>query len=233
MTLAAGTGIGKSSFAANVARQCGKPTMIVSLEMTGKSIAKRLLFAEAGINAKRVRDGLEEAEWSRLGSSFGTLNDIPIWIDDTARTPSVVRSRAKKFKDKHGVGFLIIDYLQLMHIEGASENRAREVGQISGAMKMLAMELDIPVMVLSQFSRAPKDRKDKRPVLSDLKESGQIENDSDLCLLLYREDGKVTDLVRRTEVIVAKNRSGPDGMIYLDFDRETTTFQTVLQKETE
>lgn len=168
--LAAGTGIGKSSFAACVARNCKKPTLIVSLEMSGKSIARRILLGSSNINTMKVRHGLEEIEWERLGKSFGALSDVPIWIDDTARTPSVVRNIALKLRDKNSLGLLVVDYLQLMHLDGPSSSRAHEVGQISGSLKLLAMELDVPVLALSQFSRAAKDRKDKRPLLSDLKE---------------------------------------------------------------
>lgn len=229
VVLAAATGGGKSSFAANVARNCGKPTLIVSLEMSGKLIAKRLLFSDAKINPTRVRTtGIEDYEWDQLGKSFGVLDKVPIWIDDSARNPAMVRARALRLKEQHGLGLVIVDYLQLMSLEGQYDSRAREVGKMSGDLKNLAMELDIPVMALSQFSRAVVQRKDKRPILSDLKESGQIENDSDVVLFLYREDGIIGT---RTELIVAKNRSGPSGMIYLDFDKETTTFNNAKEIE--
>lgn len=229
VVLAAATGGGKSSFAANVARNCGKPTLIVSLEMSGKLIAKRLLFSDAKINPTRVRTtGIEDYEWDQLGKSFGVLDKVPIWIDDSARNPAMVRARALRLKEQHGLGLVIVDYLQLMSLEGQYDSRAREVGKMSGDLKNLAMELDIPVIALSQFSRAVVQRKDKRPILSDLKESGQIENDSDVVLFLYREDGIIGT---RTELIVAKNRSGPSGMIYLDFDKETTTFNNAKEIE--
>lgn len=229
VVLAAATGGGKSSFAANVARNCGKPTLIVSLEMSGKLIAKRLLFSDAKINPTRVRTtGIEDYEWDQLGKSFGVLDKVPIWIDDSARNPAMVRAMALRLKEQHGLGLVIVDYLQLMSLEGQYDSRAREVGKMSGDLKNLAMELDIPVIALSQFSRAVVQRKDKRPILSDLKESGQIENDSDVVLFLYREDGIIGT---RTELIVAKNRSGPSGMIYLDFDKETTTFNNAKEIE--
>lgn len=229
VVLAAATGGGKSSFAANVARNCGKPALIVSLEMSGKLIAKRLLFSDAKINPTRVRTtGIEDYEWDQLGKSFGVLDKVPIWIDDSARNPAMVRARALRLKEQHGLGLVIVDYLQLMSLEGQYDSRAREVGKMSGDLKNLAMELDIPVIALSQFSRAVVQRKDKRPILSDLKESGQIENDSDVVLFLYREDGIIGT---RTELIVAKNRSGPSGMIYLDFDKETTTFNNAKEIE--
>jgi len=230
VVLAAGTGIGKSSFASCVAKNCGKSTLIVSLEMSGGSIAKRILFGDAKIDHMRVRHGLDDPEWESLGKSFGALSSASIWIDDTARTPGTVRSRAMKLRDKHGLDFLIIDYIQLMSYDRKTETREQEVAQISGALKLLAMEMNIPVLALSQFSRASaqSSRKDKRPILSDLRESGRIEQDSDKVLFLYRENGMLTS---RTEVIVAKNRSGPDGMVMLDFDKATTTFMDI--KETE
>lgn len=232
VVLAAATGGGKSSLAANIAVNCGKPTLFISLEMSGKLIAKRMLFSEAKINPARTRiAGIDDMEWDRLGAAFGVLEKVPIWIDDGARNPAMVRTRAMRMKEKHGLGLVVVDYLQLMSMEGfAGDNRAREVGKMSGDLKNLAMELDIPIIAISQFSRAVVQRKDKRPVLSDLKESGQIENDSDLALFLYREDGIVGT---RTELIVAKNRSGPSGMIYLDFDKETTTFRNAIKQEIE
>jgi replicative DNA helicase len=197
--------------------------------MSGKLIAKRLLFSDAKINPTRVRTtGIEDYEWDQLGKSFGVLDKVPIWIDDSARNPAMVRARALRLKEQHGLGLVIVDYLQLMSLEGQYDSRAREVGKMSGDLKNLAMELDIPVIALSQFSRAVVQRKDKRPILSDLKESGQIENDSDVVLFLYREDGIIGT---RTELIVAKNRSGPSGMIYLDFDKETTTFNNAKEIE--
>lgn len=230
VVLAAGTGVGKSSFAANVAKNCKTETLIVSLEMSGASIAKRLLFGDAQINHQRVRHGLEDHEWEKLGTSFGNLTPAPIWIDDTARTPGTIRSRALKLRDKFGLGFIVVDYIQLLSGDKKSDTLAQEVGQISGALKLLAMEMEIPILALSQFSRAAAQsgRKDKRPILSDLRDSGKIENDADKVIFLYRENGSVTS---RTEVIVAKNRDGQDGVILLDFDKSTTTFMDI--KETE
>jgi replicative DNA helicase len=226
IVVAATTAVGKTSFAACIAKNCGVPALIVSLEMSSISVARRILYSQAQVNRlKLLTAGLETEELSRIGDAYGVLKDIPVWIDDSANSPSTVRLRAVRHKEKHGLGLLIVDYLQLLSPDGTHGTREREVASMSRAMKMLALELQIPVIILSQLSRAPDKRKDPRPILSDLRESGAIEQDADSVLFLYRDYARIDK--RLTEVLVQKNRDGATGMVLLEFDAETTTYKDV------
>jgi replicative DNA helicase len=182
----------------------------------------RMMSSLGRIDQHKVRTGkLSDEDWPRLTSAVGILSEAPIYIDDTpGLTPTELRARARRLSREHGLGLIVIDYLQLMQVHGSSENRATEISEISRSLKSLAKELNVPVIALSQLSRAPEQRTtDQRPRLSDLRESGAIEQDADLVLFLYKEkpseDRKPETGAGTVEVIVGKNRNGPTDKILL------------------
>ena len=228
---------GKTSLGLNIARNVAigsnVPVGFFSLEMARRQLALRLLCAESNQDAHRVRTGkLTDEEWQRLGKCAGTITQAPIYIDDTPGITALeLRSKARRMRKEHNVGLIVIDYLQLMTGQKA-ESREREIAMISGHLKGLARELDIPVIALSQLSRAVEARGgDKRPILSDLRESGVLENDADVVLFTYRPEmyGKKTDssgesLEGKAEIIIGKQRNGPVGTVYLTFLKYCTKF---------
>ena len=229
--LAARPSVGKTSFALNIARNAAVlarvPVAIFSLEMSRQALAQRLICSEAGVNSHVLRSGqASQLDFQRIAAAMDKLTQAELWIDDTPRLSiATLRARARRMKSQHGVGLLIIDYLQLMH-GGRQESRVQEVSDISSGLKAIAKELDVPVLALSQLSRASEQRNDKRPQLSDLRDSGSIEQDADVVLFLYREGMHKPDVDRnRTELIVAKNRNGPVDDIELIFNPEQTTFR--------
>lgn len=240
--VAARPSMGKTSWVLNVAATAAidheVPVAIFSLEMSKEQLLKRLLSAEARVDAQHIRrGGMTPDESQRLGAAAGHLNNAPIWIDDSPGM-SVLEMRAKarrlasdvKAEGKE-LGMIVVDYLQLMGGDGRSESRVQEVSQISRGLKALAREIDVPLIALSQLSRAPEQRNDKRPMLSDLRESGSIEQDADLVMFLFRPEyyfGAVDDdgnsLEGKAELIVAKQRNGPTGVVALHFHKAYTRF---------
>jgi replicative DNA helicase len=229
--LAARPSVGKTSFALNIARNAAVlarvPVAIFSLEMSRQALAQRLICSEAAVNSHVLRSGqASQLDFQRIAAAMDKLTQAELWIDDTPRLSiATLRARARRMKSQHGIGLLIIDYLQLMH-GGRQESRVQEVSDISSGLKAIAKELEVPVLALSQLSRASEQRNDKRPQLSDLRDSGSIEQDADVVLFLYREGMHKPDIDRnRTELIVAKNRNGPVDDIELIFNPEQTTFR--------
>lgn len=240
--VAARPSMGKTSWVLNVAATAAisheVPVAIFSLEMSKEQLLKRLLSAEARVDAQHIRrGGMSPDESQRLGAAAGHLNNAPIWIDDTpAMTVLEMRAKARRLAsdvkaEGKSLGLIVVDYLQLMGGAGRSESRVQEVSQISRGLKALARELDVPLIALSQLSRAPEQRPDKRPMLSDLRESGSIEQDADLVMFLFRPEyyfGPTDDagesLVGKAELIISKQRNGPTGVVALHFEHSHTRF---------
>jgi replicative DNA helicase len=217
------------------------PAAIFSLEMSSEQLVQRLLCAEGRIDAQKLRRGkLSQEEHQRLAAAAGHLNTAPIWIDDQPGTNVLeIRAKARRLQselraDKKDLGLIMIDYMQLMSGTNQAENRVQEVSQISRGLKALARELEVPVIALSQLSRGPEQRTDKRPMLSDLRESGSIEQDADLVMFLYRPEYYATaekrdELEGKSELIISKQRNGPTGVIELYFQKAYTRFDSVLR----
>jgi replicative DNA helicase len=227
-------GMGKTSFALNIAQHAGlregKKVGIFSLEMSREQLFIRLLTGMARIDAHRLRTGrLTKDEWARLTAAFGELAGIDVFIDDTAGSSALeMRAKSRRLKLEQGLDLIIVDYLQLMRGRGRIENRTQEISEISRSLKELAKELHVPVIAISQLSRAPEQRGgDRRPQLSDLRESGAIEQDADVVMFVYREElYKQTEENRgRAQLIIAKQRNGPIGTIDMAFIREYTKFE--------
>ncbi|MGE5579773.1 MAG: replicative DNA helicase [Bacillota bacterium] len=227
--LAARPSVGKSSLAANIARNaCFRaeiPVIIFSLEMSKEQVAQRLLCSEAAIPSQKLRNGfLDEDEWRRLSTALGRLGEAKIFIDDTPGVSVMeVRTKCRRLKAEHGLGMVIIDYLQLMRSTYKAENRQQEISEISRSLKGLARELDVPVIALSQLSRAVEQRQKQIPQLSDLRESGAIEQDADIVMFLYADPEM--DQQNTIELIVAKQRNGPTGSVRLFFSKDIGRFE--------
>lgn len=230
--LAARPSVGKTSLAlniaANAAKRYGQRVAFFSLEMSAEQLVQRLLAAETGIDQQRLRLGqIREEEWPLLMEAAGALSNTMMFIDDTPALSALeLRTKARRIHAEHGLDFIVVDYLQLMRGDARAENRVQEISYISRALKWLARELNVPVLALSQLSRAVESRPDKRPMLSDLRESGSIEQDADVVLFIYREDmyDEDTDRQNIADVIVAKHRNGPTGVVSLYFKKELTQF---------
>lgn len=238
--VAARPAMGKSSLALGVTHfvtaRLGVPAILFSLEMSKIEIVNRLLSSEAKIDSSRIRTGkLDDADWRKLGDALGALAEAPLFIDDT---PSItlmeIRAKCRRLKQKHGLGLVVIDYLQLMQSSRRTESRQQEVAEISRGLKMLAKELDVPVMALSQLSRQPESRADKRPQLADLRESGSIEQDADIVAFIYRDEVYDEDTPDRgiAEIILAKHRNGPTGIVRLAFLDHLTKFANLARGAT-
>jgi len=225
--------MGKTSLAMNIAENAAvghkTPVAIFSLEMPGSQLAMRMMASLGRINAHKVRTGkLDDDDWPRLTSAVSLLNDAPLYIDDTpALTPMELRARARRLKREHNLGMIIVDYLQLMQATETEENRATEISNITRALKALAKELHVPLIAMSQLNRSVESRQDKRPVMSDLRESGAIEQDADVILFIYRDEVYNKDSAEKgkAEVIVGKQRNGPTGEVPLTFLGEYTRFE--------
>lgn len=232
IVVAARPSMGKTQFCLNLARHAAVhhrlPVAIFSLEMSREQLALRLLSSEAGVDGQRLRTGfLQDSDWGRLGLAMGRLGDAPMYIDDTpGASVAEVRARARRMKAEKDLGLIVIDYLQLMQTRTRIENRQQEISEISRSLKALARELKVPVVAASQLSRAVESRPDKRPLLSDLRESGAIEQDADVVAFIYREDYYKPDSEKKNiaQIIVAKQRNGPVGEVELYFDKETGRF---------
>lgn len=231
--LAARPSMGKTSLALNIARTAAQataePVAIFSLEMSKEQLVKRLIFAEARIESGLVTRGqLRDSDWGKLTTAWADLHKLPLFIDDASfLTPLELRAKCRRLKAEHGLGLIVVDYLQLMGSGGRVENRQQEISSISRSLKGLAKELEVPVLALSQLSRAPEARTDRRPQLSDLRESGAIEQDADVVMFIYRDHVyRPTEENRGSaELIVAKQRNGPTDTVNLVFLREFTRFE--------
>jgi replicative DNA helicase len=229
--------MGKTAFCLNLAYNIAAshrfPVAVFSLEMSKEQLVQRLLASEAGIESGYLRSGrLSQAQWEPLSRAIGMLSEMPIFIDDTPNiTVTQMRSQARRLQAEQGMelGLIVIDYLQLM--EGGGDNRVQELSKITRSLKGLARELSVPVIALSQLSRGVEARTNKRPMLSDLRESGSIEQDADLVIMLYRDDYYNNDSPDRgiAEVIVAKHRNGPTGTVKLLFDPQFTKFKNLAR----
>jgi replicative DNA helicase len=244
--LAARPSVGKTSFALDIARQIGVhakvPVGLFSLEMSSDQLVDRMIAAQAGVDLWRLRTGKLQTEgddndFQKIGEAIGILSEAPIFIDDTSSANIMeMRTMARRLQSEHKLGLIIIDYLQLM--EGRSrggDNRVQEISEISRGLKQLAKELNVPVIALSQLSRAVESRPDQIPKLSDLRESGSIEQDADVVMFLYREDRVKPDTPNKgiADVIIAKHRNGPVGKISLFFEENSTTFKNLEKVHSE
>ena len=235
--------MGKTAFALNVASNVAfgtnLPVLIFSLEMSHSELTMRMLSSEARVDSKKLRTGnISEPEWTRINNAVGRLETRLLYLDDNANvTVMEIRAKARRLKAKHnGLGLIVIDYLQLMSGNN-SESRQLEISEISRNLKILARELEVPVIALSQLSRKLEERSDKRPQLSDLRESGAIEQDADVVLFLHRPEvyrnekgeGVGHDEKGLAEVIIAKHRQGPTGTVKLVFFGESTRFENMAR----
>jgi replicative DNA helicase len=235
--------MGKTAFSVNIAEyvalEVNKPVAIFSMEMGGTQLAMRMIGSVGRLNQHTLRTGkLEDDDWSRMTHALGRLNEAPIFIDETAALNSLeLRSRARRLsRQNDGLGLIVIDYIQLMSStasKGGGENRATEISEISRSLKSLAKELQVPVIALSQLNRSLEQRPNKRPIMSDLRESGAIEQDADLILFIYRDEVYNPDSADKgkAEVIIAKQRNGPIGTVNLTFRGEYTRFENYASSQ--
>jgi replicative DNA helicase len=238
--------MGKTALAMNIVQHAAidkeVPVAVFSLEMSKEALVQRLLCAEGRVDSGRLRRGrLQDDEYARLATAAGHLNTAPIWIDDSpAITALELRAKARRLAAEVDLGLIVVDYLQLMTGPRKAENRQQEISAISRSIKAVSKELNVPVVALSQLSRAPEQRTDKRPLLADLRESGAIEQDADLVLFVYREEAyrKADDLVDesgesiegKVELIIGKQRNGPTGRVDLYFHKSYTLFESVARQ---
>ena len=234
--LAARPAMGKTTLALNIAEHAAiktkKPVAVFSMEMSASQLALRLISANGRVNATRLRTGqLEDEDWSRVSSAIRMIKETKIFIDDTpGLSPESLRAKARRLKREHGLGLIVIDYLQLMAVPGNKENRATEISEISRSLKGLAKELNVPVVALSQLNRSLETRADKRPVMADLRESGAIEQDADMIVFIYRDDyyNKENSPDKGlAEIIIGKQRNGPTGTVKLAFINRITKFESL------
>ena len=225
--------MGKTALALNIARNAAvdaeTPVGIFSLEMSKEQLGMRMLCSEARVSSHRMRSGfLSERDWPRLTRAAGTISEAPIFVDDTPAISALeLRAKARRLKRDQNLGLVIVDYLQLMRGSHGSERREQEISQISGSLKALAKELNLPVVALSQLNRRVEERHDKRPQLADLRESGAIEQDADVIAFIYRDEvyHEETAEPGLADIIVGKQRNGPTGTIKLTFLKEYTRFE--------
>jgi replicative DNA helicase len=217
------------NFAENAAIKYQVPVAIFSMEMPGEQLALRMMSSLGRIDQHKIRTGkLEDDDWPRLTSAVSLLDTAPLFIDDTpSLSPTELRARARRLKREHNLGMIIIDYLQLMQVAGTRENRTTEISEISRNLKALAKELELPVIALSQLNRGLEQRTDKRPVMSDLRESGAIEQDADVIMFIYRDEVYNEDSPHKglAEIIIGKQRNGPIGKRFLTFRGQFTRFE--------
>ena len=234
--------MGKTTFAVNIAENAAMstsrsrvPTAIFSMEMSAEQLMFRMVSSLGQISLPRLRTGdFDDRDWPKINSALQLMEEAPIFIDDTpGLTPTELSARARRLKRQHNLGLIVVDYLQLMEVPGEDsrkENRATEISAISRALKKLAKEINVPVIALSQLNRAVDQRHDKRPVMSDLRESGAIEQDADLIVFIYREQVYDPNTTRKNvaDIILAKHRNGPTGDIQLTFQGEFTRFRNYI-----
>jgi replicative DNA helicase len=231
--------MGKTAFAMNLVEHAvlagDKPVLVFSLEMPAESLIFRMLSSIGRIDQGKLRTGkLSDEDWPKLNTAIAKLKDRPLFIDDSAGvSPMEMRSRARRVVREHNspLGMIVVDYLQLMQIKGTSENRVNEISEISRSLKLLAREFQCPVVALSQLNRGLEQRPNKRPVMSDLRESGAIEQDADVIAFIYRDEVYNEDTVDKgiAEVIIGKQRNGPIGTVRLSFLGQYTRFENHTQ----
>lgn len=238
VVLAARPGMGKTALGTGVAFSAAKEVTVgfFSLEMSAEQLGVRIVSEQAGVASERIRKGdLSNKEMDRVMEAAQALETLPFYIDDTpAMTINGLRTRARRLKRQHGLGLIVVDYLQLIQTSGRKENRVQEVSEITRGLKTIAKELDVPVLALSQLSRKVEERQDKHPLLSDLRDSGSIEQDADVVMFIYREEyyrklanQDATDVHGQAELNIGKQRHGPTGLVRLRFDGPTTKFSDV------
>ncbi|WP_298219509.1 replicative DNA helicase [Halothiobacillus sp.] len=231
--------MGKTTFAMNIAEHVAisgkKAVAVFSMEMPGEQLALRMLSSIGRVDQTRVRTGrLDDQDWHRLTSAVGILSQTQIHIDDTpALSPSDLRSRARRLARTCDLGVIVVDYLQLMQVPGTKENRTNEISEISRSLKSIAKELSVPVIALSQLNRSLEQRPNKRPVMSDLRESGAIEQDADLIVFIYRDEvyDKESPQKGMAEIIIGKQRNGPIGNLFLTFRGQNTRFEDYIPND--
>ncbi len=231
--------MGKTAFGLTVAHQAalnaGVPTAVFSMEMSQAQLVQRVLCAESMVDMQKVRSGdLSQIDWNKLTESSAKLAGIPLFIDDSpGLTVRQVRAKARRLKAEKGLGLIVIDYLQLMRSSSRTENRQQEIADISRSLKAMAKDLEVPVMALAQLSRSVEQRDKKRPIMSDLRESGSLEQDADIVMFIYREEYYKPDTEKRgiAEIIVAKQRNGPTGSVELAFLKEFTRFMNLAKND--
>lgn len=237
--IAARPGMGKTAMALNIAQyaavQKHVPVAIFNLEMSKDQLVNRMLSSEVMVDSQKMRTGkLEDDDWNKIAQALAPLSEAPIFIDDTPGISVMdIRAKCRRLKLEKNLGLVVIDYLQLMQGRGRVENRQQEVSEISRSLKILAKELNVPVVTMSQLSRGPESRNDHRPMLSDLRESGAIEQDADIVMFLYRDDyyNPETEKKNIAEVIIAKHRNGSTGTIELRWFGEYTKFANLKRDE--
>ncbi len=225
--------MGKTTLAVNMAENAAlgsnKSAAIFSMEMSAESLTLRMISSLGRINQSNLRSGrLQEDDWPRIDSAMTQLSGANIFVDETpSLTPTEIRARARRLKRERGLDLIVVDYLQLMQVPGTKENRATEISEISRSLKALAKELKVPVIALSQLNRGVEQRVEKKPVMSDLRESGALEQDADVILLIYREEFYDPNTTRKgiADIIVAKQRNGPTGDVQLTFLGQYTKFE--------
>jgi len=238
LIIAGRPGQGKTGFMLSVAKNAGlthkKHVAIFSLEMSNEQVVQRLISQETGISSQRLRTGkLQEQEWPLFTHAIEVFGDTHIYLDDTpAITPLQLRTKCRRLHMEFGIDLIIVDYLQLMSGDSRNDNRVQEVSHISRSLKILARELNVPVLAAAQLSRAVEQRSDKKPVLSDLRESGSLEQDADIVMFIYRPDQYEKDTVKQNvaEIIVAKHRNGPVGSVELVFRGELAKFENAATR---
>jgi replicative DNA helicase len=225
------------SFGHNAAKKYGQRVAFFSLEMSNEQIVQRLIAAETGIDSQRLRRGeIADEEWGRFVKATSDLAETNLFIDDTPSISALeMRTKARRLHAEFGLDLLVVDYLQLMRGDYRSENRVQEISSISRSLKALARELNVPVLALSQLSRGVESRTDKRPILSDLRDSGAIEQDADVVIFIYRDEmyNENTERKNIADIIVAKHRNGPTGSVALYFKKELAQFREAEMRRAE
>src|SRR5512135_2874616 len=227
--------MGKTTLALNIAENAAistnVPVAVFSMEMSREQLSMRMISSLGRVDQSHLRTGMfGDEDWARINSAIAQMKTAPIYIDDSGSlTPTEVRARARRLSRERGLGLIVVDYLQLMQVPGTKENRATEISEISRSLKALAKELKVPVIALSQLNRGVEQRTDKKPVMSDLRESGAIEQDADLIMLIYREEVYEPETPRKgiADIIVAKQRNGPTGEVHLTFLGKYTRFENL------
>ncbi len=235
--VAARPALGKSTLGLDICRAAsikhGLTSVIFSLEMSRNEIVMRLLSAEAQVPLQHMRSGtMNDSDWSKLASKMGNVSEAPLFIDDSPNlTLMEIRAKCRRLKQRHDLRLVVVDYLQLMTSGKRVENRQQEVSEFSRSLKLLAKELDVPVIAISQLNRGPEQRQDKRPMLSDLRESGSLEQDADMVVLLHREDAyeKESPRAGEADLIVAKHRNGPTAVVTVAFQGHYSRFADIAQ----
>ncbi|MGH8263021.1 MAG: replicative DNA helicase [Steroidobacterales bacterium] len=228
--------MGKTTLAVNIAENAvlgeGKSALVFSMEMSAEQLTLRMLSSIGRIDQTHLRSGrLADDDWNRLDSAMSQLQTTRLYVDETpALTPTELQARARRMKRERGLDLIVVDYLQLMHVPGTKENRATEISEISRSLKALAKELKVPVIALSQLNRGVEQRQDKKPVMSDLRESGALEQDADVIVLIYREEVYDANTPKKgiADIIIAKQRNGPTGEVKLTFLGKYTKFESFV-----